>query len=180
MDAGAARYKPAIVDRSVVILFSTVDISTKICIIQDMTTKKESEIMTEIVNTLVSQKFLETILGECESIISEVENVYHSVTDDDMLNVIQFNDIRESAEELQTKVLDFAEESDEYQTKCLLDEIVENSITLYQNVKYILEHCENEIFSSTDTEIFECFDYMRTSVTTIRDEIDTLVLKLKD
>ena len=145
-----------------------------------MTTKNESEIMTKIVNTLVSDKFLETVMGECESIISEVENVYHSVTDDDMLNVIHFYDIRQVAEELQTKVLDFAEESDEYQTKCLLDEIVEESITLYQNIKYILEHCEIEIFSSTDTEILESFDYMRTSVNTIRDEIDTLVLQAKN
>ena len=145
-----------------------------------MTTKNESEIMTKIVNTLVSDKFLETVMGECESIISEVENVYHSVTDDDMLNVIHFYDIRQVAEELQTKVLDFAEESDEYQTKCLLDEIVEESITLYQNIKYILEHCEIEIFSSTDTEILESFDYMRTSVNTIRDEIDTLVLQKKN
>ena len=136
--------------------------------------------MTKIVNTLVSDKFLETVMGECESIISEVENVYHSVTDDDMLNVIHFYDIRQVAEELQTKVLDFAEESDEYQTKCLLDEIVEESITLYQNIKYILEHCEIEIFSSTDTEILESFDYMRTSVNTIRDEIDTLVLQAKN
>jgi hypothetical protein len=145
-----------------------------------MTTKNESEIMTKIVNTLVSDKFLETVMGECESIISEVENVYHSVTDDDMLNVIHFYDIRQVAEELQTKVLDFAEESDEYQTKCLLDEIVEESITLYQNIKYILEQCEIEIFSSTDTEILESFDYMRTSVNTIRDEIDTLVLQAKN
>ena len=145
-----------------------------------MTTKNESEIMTKIVNTLVSDKFLETVMGECESIISEVENVYDSVTDDDMLNVIHFYDIRQVAEELQTKVLDFAEESDEYQTKCLLDEIVEESITLYQNIKYILEQCEIEIFSSTDTEILESFDYMRTSVNTIRDEIDTLVLQTKN
>ena len=145
-----------------------------------MKTKNESENMTKIVNTLVSDKFLETVMGECESIISEVENVYHSVTDDDMLNVIHFYDIRQVAEELQTKVLDFAEESDEYQTKCLLDEIVEESITLYQNIKYILEHCEIEIFSSTDTEILESFDYMRTSVNTIRDEIDTLVLQKKN
>jgi hypothetical protein len=145
-----------------------------------MKTKNESENMTKIVNTLVSDKFLETVMGECESIISEVENVYHSVTDDDMLNVLHFYDIRQVAEELQTKVLDFAEESDAYQTKCLLDEIVEESITLYQNIKYILEQCEIEIFSSTDTEILESFDYMRTSVNTIRDEIDTLVLQAKN
>jgi hypothetical protein len=128
-------------------------------------------------NTFVLESSVETIMGECESIISEVENVYHSVTDDDMLNVIQFNDIRDSAEELQTFVLQMVE--NEYISNTMLEQCEDISITLYQNVKYILEHCENEIFSSTDTEIFECFDYMRTSVTTIRNEIDILVLKFK-
>jgi Mg2+ and Co2+ transporter CorA len=110
----------------------------------------------------------ETIMGECESIISEVENVYHSVTDDDMLNVLHFSDIRNIAENLQTLVLDYSEETDEYQTKCLLDEMTEESINLYQNIKYILEHCETEIFSSTDTEILQSFQFMRDSINTIR------------
>jgi len=110
----------------------------------------------------------ETIMGECESIISEVENVYHSVTDDDMLNVLHFSDIRDIAENLQTLVLDYSEETDEYQTKCLLDEMTEESINLYQNIKYILEHCETEIFSSTDTEILQSFQFMRDSINTIR------------
>ena len=110
----------------------------------------------------------ETIMGECESIISEVENVYHSVTDDDMLNVLHFSDIRDIAENLQTLVLDYSEEKDEYQTKCLLDEMTEESINLYQNIKYILEHCETEIFSSTDTEILQSFQFMRDSINTIR------------
>jgi Mg2+ and Co2+ transporter CorA len=110
----------------------------------------------------------ETIMGECESIISEVENVYHSVTDDDMLNVLHFSDIRDISENLQTLVLDYSEETDEYQTKCLLDEMTEESINLYQNIKYILEHCETEIFSSTDTEILESFEFMRHSINTIR------------
>jgi Mg2+ and Co2+ transporter CorA len=110
----------------------------------------------------------ETIMGECESIISEVENVYHSVTDDDMLNVLHFSDIRNIAENLQTLVLDYSEETDEYQTKCILDEMTEESINLYQNIKYILEHCETEIFSSTDTEILQSFQFMRDSINTIR------------
>jgi len=110
----------------------------------------------------------ETIMGECESIISEVENVYHSVTDDDMLNVLHFNDIRYVAENLQSIVLDFAEEKDEYQTKCLLDEMSEESINLYQNIKYILEHCENEIFTTDDIEITSSFEFMRHSINTIR------------
>jgi hypothetical protein len=110
----------------------------------------------------------ETIMGECESIISEVENVYHSVTDDDMLNVLHFNDIRYVAENLQSIVLDFAEEKDEYQTKCLLDEMSEESINLYQNIKYILEHCETEIFTTDDIEITSSFEFMRHSINTIR------------
>jgi hypothetical protein len=110
----------------------------------------------------------ETIMGECESIISEVENVYHSVTDDDMLNVLHFSDIRDISENLQTLVLDYSEETDEYQTKCLLDEMSEESINLYQNIKYILEHCENEIFTTDDIEITSSFEFMRHSINTIR------------
>jgi len=123
--------------------------------------------MSKIENQSISF-VLETIMGECESIISEVENVYHSVTDNDMLNVLHFSDIRDIAENLQTLVLDYSEETDEYQTKCLLDEMTEESINLYQNIKYILEHCENEIFSSTDTEILQSFQFMRDSINTIR------------
>ena len=123
--------------------------------------------MSKIENQSISF-VLETIMGECESIISEVENVYHSVTDNDMLNVLHFSDIRDIAENLQTLVLDYSEETDEYQTKCLLDEMSEESINLYQNIKYILEHCETEIFSSTDTEILQSFQFMRDSINTIR------------
>ena len=110
----------------------------------------------------------ETIMGECESIISEVENVYHSVTDNDMLNVLHFSDIRYIAENLQSLVLDYSEETDEYQTKCLLDEMTEESINLYQNIKYILEHCETEIFTTDDIEITSSFEFMRHSINTIR------------
>jgi Mg2+ and Co2+ transporter CorA len=85
-----------------------------------------------------------------------------------MLDVLHFSDIRDIAENLQTLVLDYSEETDEYQTKCLLDEMTEESINLYQNIKYILEHCETEIFSSTDTEILESFEFMRHSINTIR------------
>jgi hypothetical protein len=123
--------------------------------------------MSKIENQSISF-IVETVMGECESIISEVENVYHSVTDDDMLNVLHFSDIRDIAENLQTLVLDYSEETDEYQTKCLLDEMSEESINLYQNIKYILEHCEIEIFSSTDTEILQSFQFMRDSINTIR------------
>jgi len=128
-------------------------------------------------NTFVLESSVETIMGEIESIISEVENVYDSVTDDDMLDVIQFNDIRDSAEELETFVLQMVE--NEYISNTMLEQCEDISITLYQNIKYILEHCEIEIFSSKDTDILESFNYMRTSVNTIRNEIDTLVLQMK-
>jgi len=86
-----------------------------------------------------------------------------------MLEVIQFSDIRDSAEELQTLVLQNAS----------IEQIENESINLYQNVKYILEHCENEIFSTTDTEVLNSFENMRTYVDAIRYTISTFVSESK-
>ena len=111
----------------------------------------------------------ETIMGECESIISETENTIEeldSTTFDSFID--ELYEIRCIAESLQTLVLDFAEETDEYQTKCLLDEMSEESINLYQNIKYSLESFETENESTINDEITSSFEFMRHSINTIR------------
>ena len=132
-----------------------------------MTTKNESEKMK--IENFSTETILETIMGECESIISEVENVYENVTDSDMLNVLHFADIRYTAEELQsitiTLDVDILTEEQKMSTFVEMEEL---SIQLYQEIKYILEHCENEIFTTNDIEILESFDFMRHSINTIR------------
>jgi len=120
--------------------------------------------------------FVETTLAECESIISETENVEEYSTGD-MLDVIQFSDIRESAEEMQTLVVAMAE--NEFVSNNMLENIENQSITIYQNIKYILETAEDEIFSSSDTEVMKSFDNMRTYVNSIRNIVDTFVLEWK-
>ena len=120
--------------------------------------------------------FVETTLAECESIISETENVEEYSTGD-MLDVIQFSDIRESAEEMQTLVVAMAE--NEFVSNNMLENIENQSITIYQNIKYILETAEDEIFSSNDTEVMKSFDNMRTYVNSIRNIVDTFVLDWK-
>lgn len=132
-----------------------------------MTTKKQSEKMK--IENFSTETILETIMGECESIISEVENVYENVTDSDMLDVLHFTDIRYTAEELQsitiTLDVDILTEEQKMSTFVEMEEL---SIQLYQEIKYILEHCENEIFTTNDIEILESFDFMRHSINTIR------------
>ena len=120
--------------------------------------------------------FVETTLAECESIISETENVEEYSTGD-MLDVIQFSDIRESAEEMQTLVVAMAE--NEFVSNNMLENIENQSITIYQYIKYILETAEDEIFSSNDTEVMKSFDNMRTYVNSIRNIVDTFVLEWK-
>ena len=114
-------------------------------------------------NTIDLGIFGDTIYNASESIIAETENVEEGFTGD-MLDVIHFSDIRDSAEELQLLIERY--------------ESIE-SINLYQNVKYILEHCENEIFSTTDTEIMNSFDNIRTYVDVIRDAVNTLLSESK-
>lgn len=115
-------------------------------------------------NTFDLETLNDTILDATESIIAETENVEEGFTGD-MLDVIHFSDIRSSAEELQTLVVENAS----------IKQIENQSIDLYRNVKYILEHCENEIFSSNDTEVLESFENIRTYVDALRYAIDTFV-----
>ena len=106
---------------------------------------------------------VETIISECESIISTIEDFVNEY--EDTTNLDDFESIRYIAESLQTLVLDFAEETDEYQTKCLLDEMTEESINLYQHIKY-------EVDALVELELFDydCqdFEYLRDSINTIR------------
>jgi hypothetical protein len=115
-------------------------------------------------NTFDLETLNDTILDATESIIAETENLEDGFTGD-MLDVIHFSDIRTYAEELQTLVVENAS----------IEQIENESIDLYQNVKYILEHCENEIFSSTDTEVLNSFENIRTYVDAIRYTISTFV-----
>jgi hypothetical protein len=123
------------------------------------------------------EMLVDTVLDATESIIAETENVEDSVNDNDMLEVIQFSDIRLVAEELQSFVVHISE--NEFISNSMLEQLDDISITLYQNVKYILEHCENEIFSTTDTEIMDSFENMRTFVDAIRYTISTFVSESK-
>ena len=67
----------------------------------------------------------------------------------------------------------------EFVSNNMLENIENQSITIYQNIKYILETAEDEIFSSNDTEVMKSFDNMRTYVNSIRNIVDTFVLEWK-
>jgi hypothetical protein len=119
-------------------------------------------------NTFDLETLHDTILDATESIIAETENVEEGFAGN-MLELIHFSDIRDSAEYLQTLVVENRP----------VTSIETESINLYQNVKYILEHCENEIFSSNDTEVLESFENIRTYVDALRYAIDTFVSESK-
>jgi hypothetical protein len=123
-------------------------------------------------NTFVVDSLVESVMNECESIIAETENV-EEYTTGDMLDVVHFYDIRLVAEELQSFVVHISE--NEFISNSMLEQLDDISITLYQNVKYILEDCEIEIFSTTDTEIMKSFDNMRTYVNNVRETVSTFV-----
>ena len=116
-------------------------------------------------NTLV-----DIIDGECESIISCIENVYEIASDDEittkLLNAEEFETIRYTAEELQSYVLIPA--SDEYDITTD-GELYDLSVNLYRDVKYIVEAVEDSI---TQADILEQFEYIRESVDFIRSEIN--------
>jgi len=123
-------------------------------------------------NTFVVDSLVESVVNECESIIAETENVEELHTGD-MLDVMHFSDIRDSAEELQSFVVYISE--NEFISNSMLEQLDDISITLYQNVNYILEDCEIEVFNTTDTEIMKSFDNMRTYVNNVRETVSTFV-----
>ena len=104
----------------------------------------------------------DTILGECESIISCVENVQHMCEGNtlvvQLLAVEDFEQIRYDAEDLQTLVVQNASSED----------LENQSITLYQSIKYTLEALEESI---QDTDVLREFSYIRAAVYVIRDTI---------
>jgi glutamine synthetase adenylyltransferase len=109
---------------------------------------------------------VDKIANECESIISLVENVVEIATNDEtttnLLKQEDFENISTIAEELQSLVL--GSDSDEYVVTT--DEDFDAlSITLYQEIKYIVEALEESI---TNIAILDQFELMRDSVDYIR------------
>ena len=131
-------------------------------------------------NTLVvkDEIAIDTLMGETESIIAETENVYDFLTGDEIdtkvLDSLDFDDIRSSAEELQSLVVDFADEFNFQYAKDLQDEIENESINLYQNVKYILSAIEDEYSFLMSDDVAKSFGYIRASVNTIRSIVEKL------
>jgi len=125
-----------------------------------------------MVDYSIIEKFVQYTLADCESIISETENIEHYYTDE-LLDDLEFVDIRNSAEQLQTLVISMSES--ELITNDMLTEIDDMSIELYQNIKYI---SENEVFDS-DIEVIESFRNMFDCVNSIRGNVQHFVVEFK-
>ncbi len=87
----------------------------------------------EQMNTIV-----ETIVNECESIISETENITEVVDLESFAE--ELLEIRTTAEELQTLILNI--EESEYISNNMLDSLENQSIQLYQEIKYSFDNIE--------------------------------------
>ena len=131
----------------------------------------------EQMNTIV-----ETITCECESIISETENVTEVVDLESFAE--ELLEIRISAENLQTLILNI--EESEYISSDMLDSLENKSIQLYQEIKYSFDNIEtppydalSENESSTNPEVIESFVCMRDSINAIRDAVYELVTSMK-
>jgi len=120
----------------------------------------------------IIEKFVQYTLADCESIISETENIEHYYTDD-ILDSLDFSDIRNSAEELESLVISMSES--ELVTNDMLTEIDDISIELYQNIKYI---SEDSVFDS-DIEVVESFRSMFACINGIRDSVKHFVVEFK-
>lgn len=118
---------------------------------------------------------VDIILAECESIISDVENVNQFLTDDNVntfdLNELEFDTIRSTTEELISLVLGLDMKKN---TNALREQIVDQSISLYQDCKYIIEAFEDEYSFLMSDEIAKSFSYIRASVDTIRDIVNIM------
>ena len=120
----------------------------------------------------IIEKFVQYTLADCESIISETENIEHYYTDD-ILDSLDFSDIRNSAEELESLVISMSES--ELVTNDMLTEIDDISIELYQNIKYI---SEDSVFDS-DIEVIESFRNMFACINSIRGSVQHFVVEFK-
>ena len=131
----------------------------------------------EQMNTIV-----ETIVNECESIISETENITEVIDLESFAE--ELLEIRTTAEELQTLILNI--EESEYISNNMLDSLDNKSIQLYQEIKYSFDNIEtppydalSENESSTDPEVMQSFVCMRDSINAIRDSVYELVTSMK-
>ena len=109
---------------------------------------------------------VDTVLGECESIISSVEDVYFMTESNDfvtnLLETEEFENLRYIAEYMQSFVLTAEEKGVDFTT---LDEFETVSVTMYQEIKYLSEAVE-EI--TTNKEILNELGYIRAAVNIIR------------
>ncbi len=131
----------------------------------------------EQMNTIV-----ETIVNECESIISETENITEVIDLESFAE--ELLEIRTTAEELQTLILNI--EESEYISNNMLDSLDNKSIQLYQEIKYSFDNIEtppydalSENESSTYPEVMQSFVCMRDSINAIRDSVYELVTSMK-
>ena len=120
----------------------------------------------------IIEKFVQYTLADCESIISETENVEEHIGAD-ILDSLDFSDIRNSAEELESLVISMSES--ELITNDMLKDIDDMSIELYQNIKYI---SEDSVFDS-DIEVVESFRSMFACINGIRDSVKHFVVEFK-
>ena len=125
-----------------------------------------------MVDYSIIEKFVQYTLADCESIISETENVEEHISAD-ILDGLDFSDIRNSAEQLQTLVISMSES--ELVTNDMLTEIDDMSIELYQNIKYI---SEDSVFDS-DIEVVESFRSMFECINSIRGNMQHFVVEFK-
>ena len=113
----------------------------------------------------------EIFLQESEAIIAQCENALELIEEQkistEVLQFADFDSVRTTIEEMQSLVVHFYDDSDKFITD---DNFVVLSIELYQNAKYSTEALEESI---TDTEILNCFSYIRKSI----DEIRNLIRK---
>lgn len=123
----------------------------------------------------IIEKFVQYTLADCESIISETENIEHYYTDD-ILDSLDFSDIRNSAEHLESLVISMSES--ELVTNDMLTEIDDISIELYQNIKYISDDSVLLQYDS-DIEVIESFRSMFACINSIRDTVQHFVVEFK-
>jgi len=122
----------------------------------------------------IIEKFVQYTLADCESIISETENVEEYISADS-LDDLEFIDIRNSAEQLQTLVISMSES--ELVTNDMLTEIDDMSIELYQNIKYISD--ELILHDVYDIEVIESFRNMFACVNAIRGNVKHFLVEFK-
>ena len=108
-----------------------------------------------------TETIIETVMGECESIISVVEDF---INENESIDLSDFEEIRYCAEQMQSLVLHL-ENSTNDEKMSTLEELEELSVTLYQFIKYEVDNLvELELF---DYDMQE-FKYLRSSIYVIR------------